>query len=77
MKHKTRSKAWARRYLKVMNRNILSAFDMGYEDGAAGKPRQAPPFPEEIQPGTPAYGVVVFAQTMYDKGYTFGKKVAE
>ena len=72
MKHKTRSKAWARRYLKVMNRNILSAFDMGYEDGAAGKP-----FPEEIQPGTPAYGVVVFAQTMYDKGYTFGKEVAE
>ena len=50
---------------------------MGYEDGAAGKPRQAPPFPEEIQPGTPAYGVVVFAQTMYDKGYTFGKEVAE
>lgn len=43
MKHKTRSKAWARRYLKVMNRNILSAFDMGYEDGAAGTPRQAPP----------------------------------
>ena len=77
MKHKTRSKAWARRYLKVMNRNIQSAFDMGYEDGAAGKRRQAPPFPEEIQPGTPAYGVVVFAQTMYDKGYTFGKEVAE
>ncbi len=74
MKHKTRSKAWARRYLKVMNRNILIAFDMGYEDGAAGKPRQAPPFPEEIQPGTPAYGVGVFAQTMYDKGYSFGKE---
>ena len=74
MKHKTRSKAWARRYLKVMNRNILIAFDMGYEDGAAGKPRQAPPFPEEIRPGTLAYGVVVFAQTMYDKGYSFGKE---
>lgn len=74
MKHKTRSKAWARRYLKVMNRNILIAFDMGYEDGAAGKPRQVPPFPEEIQQGTPAYGVVVFAQTMYDKGYSFGKE---
>lgn len=77
MKHKTRSKAWAHRYLKVMNRNILSAFDMGYEDGAAGKRRQAPPFPEEIQPGTLAYGVVVFAQTMYDKGYTFGKEVSK
>lgn len=74
MKHKTRSKAWARRYLKIMNRNILIAFDMGYEDGAAGKERQAPPFPEEIQLGTPAYGVVVFAQTMYDKGYSFGKE---
>ena len=77
MKHKTRSKAWARRYLKVMNRNILITFDMGYEDGAAGKPQQAPPFPEEIQPETPAYGVVVFAQTMYDKGYTFEKEVTE
>ena len=77
MKHKTRSKAWARRYLKVMNRNILSAFDMGYEDGAAGKQRQAPPFPEEIQPGTPAYGAVVFAQTMYDRGYTFGKEMTK
>ena len=77
MKHKTRSKTWARRYLKVMNRNILSAFDMGYEDGTAGKQRQSPPFPEEIQPGTPAYGVAVFAQTMSDRGYTFGKEMTK
>lgn len=77
MKHKAKSKAWARKYVKVMGRNVLAAFDMGYEDGAAGKQRQAPPFPEEIQPETPAYGVVVFAQTMYDKGYTFGKEVTE
>lgn len=77
MKHKTKSKTWARRYLKVMNRNILSAFDMGYEDGTAGKQRQAPPFPGEIQPGTPAYGVAVFAQTMYDRGYTFGKEMTK
>ena len=77
MKHKTRSKTWARRYLKVMNRNILSAFDMGYEDGTTGKQQQAPPFPEEIQPGTPAYGVAVFAQTMYDRGYTFGKEMTK
>lgn len=77
MKHKTRSKTWARRYLKVMNRNILSAFDMGYEDGTAGKQRHAPPFPEEIQSGTPAYGVAVFAQTMYDRGYTFGKEMTK
>ena len=77
MKHKAKSKAWARKYLKVMSSNVLTAFDMGYEDGATGRPRQAPPFPEEIQPGTPAYGVVVFAQTMYDKGYTFGKEVAK
>ena len=77
MKHKAKSKAWARKYLKVMSRNVLTAFDTGYEAGAAGKPRQAPPFLEEIQPGTPAYGVVVFAQTMYDKGYTFGKEMAK
>ena len=77
MKHKAKSKAWARRYIKVMSRNVLTAFNAGYEDGATGKLRQAPPFPEEIQPGTPAYGAVVFAQTMYDRGYTFGKEMTK
>ena len=77
MKHKAKSKAWARRYLKVMDGNVLCSFDMGYEDGAAGKQRQAPPFPAEAQPGTPAYGVLVFAQAMYNNGYTFGKEVTE
>lgn len=43
MKHKAKSKAWARKYVKVMGRNVLAAFDMGYEDGAAGKQRQAAP----------------------------------
>lgn len=77
MKHKTKSKAWARKYLKVMSRNVLIAFDAGYEDGATGKRRQAPPFPAAAQPGTPVYGVLVFAQAMYDKGYSFGKEVSE
>lgn len=36
-------KSWARKYVKVMGRNVLAAFDMGYEDGAAGKQRQAAP----------------------------------
>ena len=74
MKHKTRSKAWARRYLKIMNRNILIAFDMGYEDGAAGKERQAPPFPEVAQSGTLVYAATLFAQEAYNKGYSFGKE---
>ena len=77
MKHKTKSKAWARKYLKVMSRNVLIAFDAGYEDGATGKRRQAPPFPAAAQPGTPVYGVLVFSQAMYDKGYSFGKEVSE
>ena len=77
MKHKTKSKSWARKYVKVMGRNVLAAFDMGYEDGAAGKQRQAPAFPAAAQPGTPVYGVLVFSQAMYDKGYSFGKEVSE
>ncbi len=77
MTHRAKCNVWMRKYLKAMNKNFVIAFGMGYEDGAAGKQRQAPPFPEEIQPGTPAYGAVVFAQTMYDRGYTFGKEMTK
>ena len=77
MRHKTKSNAWVRKYLKVMRKHIVTAFEMGYEDGATGKERQAPPFPEEIRPGNPAYGVAVFAQEMYNKGFELGEEGAK
>lgn len=46
MTHRAKCNVWMRKYLKAMNKNFVIAFGMGYEDGAAGKERQAPPFPE-------------------------------
>ena len=50
---------------------------MGYEDGAAGKERQAPPFPEAAQSGTLVYAATLFAQEAYNKGYIFGKEMTK
>ena len=77
MKHRDKCNAWMRKYLKTMRKHIVAAFKMGYEDGATGKERQAPPFPEEIRPGNPAYGVAVFAQEMYNKGFELGEEGAK
>lgn len=74
MKHKAKCNAWMRKYLKVMRRNVMAGFEMGYDDGAAGKERQAPPFPETTRPGTLVYGVTVLAQEAYNRGYTFGRR---
>lgn len=41
---------WARKYLKTMCKNFMTAFQMGYADGTAGNERQSPPFPEEAKP---------------------------
>ena len=67
-------KSWARKYVKVMGRNVLAAFDMGYEDGAAGKQRQAPAFPAAAQPGTPVYGVWVFRKQCMTRGTPLERK---
>lgn len=65
---------WARKYLKTMCKNFMTAFQMGCADGAAGKERQAPPFPEVAQSGTLVYAATLFAQEAYNKGYIFGKE---
>lgn len=77
MKRKGKCKAWMRKYMKIMCGHIMTAFEAGYDDGAAGKERQAPPFPEATLPGTLAYGVTVFAQEAYNKGYAFGEDGSE
>ena len=64
---------WARKYLKTMCKNFMTAFQMGCADGAAGNERQSPPFPEEVKPGTLIYAATLFAQEMYNRGYQFGK----
>lgn len=74
MKHKAKCNAWVRKYLKVMRKHIVTAFEMGYEDGTTGKERQAPPFPETTKSGTLVYGVTVFAQEMYNKGFELGEE---
>lgn len=75
MKHKTRCIRWARKYLRGMDKNIMTAFSMGYDDGAAGLDQQSPPFPETTCPGTLVYAVTLYAKEMYDKGYEAGTKV--
>ena len=65
---------WARKYLKTMCKNFMTAFQMGYADGTAGNERQAPPFPEVAQSGTLVYAATLFAQEAYNKGYSFGKE---
>ena len=77
MKHKVKCNAWMWKYIKAMNKNFAIAFDLGYEDGAAGKKRQAPPFPKTSRPGTLVYAATLFAQEAYNKGYTFGKEKSE
>lgn len=74
MTHRAKCNVWTRKYLKAMNKNFVIAFGMGYEDGAAGKERQAPPFPEVAQSGTLVYAATLFAQEAYNKGYSFGKE---
>ena len=74
MTHRAKCNVWMRKYLKAMNKNFVIAFGMGYEDGAAGKERQAPPFPEAAQSGTLVYAATLFAQEAYNKGYSFGKE---
>lgn len=56
---------WARKYLKTMCKNFMTAFQMGYADGTAGNERQSPPFPEEAKPGTLVYAATL---TSLDKG---------
>lgn len=68
---------WARKYLKTMCKNFMTAFQMGYADGTAGNERQSPPFPEEATPGTLVYAATLFAQEMYNKGFKIGKEVGE
>lgn len=68
---------WARKYLKTMCKNFMTAFQMGYADGTAGNERQSPPFPEEEKPGTLVYAATLFAQEMYNKGFKIGKEVGE
>lgn len=68
---------WARKYLKTMCKNFMTAFQMGYADGTAGNERQSPPFPEEAKPGTLVYAATLFAQEMYNKGFKIGKEVRE
>lgn len=77
MTHKAKCIVLVRRYLKNMNRHFAAAFGMGYEDGAAGKKQQAPPFPETTQPGTLVYAATLFAQMLYNKGYDQGKEAAD
>lgn len=50
---------WARKYLKTMCKNFMTAFQMGYADGTAGNERQSPPFPEEAKPGTLVYAATL------------------
>lgn len=68
---------WARKYLKTMCKNFMTAFQMGYADGTAGNERQSPPFPEEAKPGTLVYAATLLAQEMYNKGFKIGKEVGE
>lgn len=68
---------WARKYLKTMCKNFMTAFQMGYADGTAGNERQSPPFPEEAKPGTLVCAATLFAQEMYNKGFKIGKEVGE
>ena len=89
MTHRAKCNVWMRKYLKAMNKNFVIAFGMGYEDGAAGKERQAPPFPvcnwpatcppfpEAAQSGTLVYAATLFAQEAYNKGYIFGKEMTK
>lgn len=68
---------WARKYLKTMCKNFMTAFQMGYADGTSGNERQSPPFPEETKPGTLVYAATLFTQEMYNKGFKIGKEVRE
>ena len=64
--------AWARKYLKTMCKNFMTAFQMGHADGVAGNERQSHPFPEEVKSGTLVYAAMTFAQEMYNRGYDLG-----
>lgn len=68
---------WARKYLKTMCKNFMTAFQMGCADGTAGNERQSPPFPEEAKSGTLVYAATLFVQEMYNKGFKIGKEVGE
>lgn len=65
-------KLWIKRYLKVMDRNIMTAFMMGFDDAASGRERQETSY-QDTTPGTMLHAVTQYAAAAYDKGYSMAK----
>lgn len=70
--YRAQGKLWIKRYLKVMDRNIMTAFMMGFDDAASGRERQETPY-QDTTPGTMLHAVTQYAAAAYNKGYSMAR----
>ena len=72
MTRKMKGIAETRKYLRNTSKTCMSAFEMGYNDGARGRAQQ--PFPEAAQSDDAlARSVLALTLELYKRGYELGR----